>query len=212
MSLSTRVSALRRVVPVAAIAAAALLPTLDAAAQAPATTSRRWELQLPTGAFIATGSQRDQLKDAQVTAAQLSWLIRPRVAMVGTFGWARSRDLSTAGTPKLDVFTSDVGVETRTAEQFSDRTVSISGFAGLGAGARSYNYRSLDVDATDNLAAYASAGGELGIGRVRMRVEARDYATGFKPLTTAGESEARNDLVVMVGFRFNRQRAAAQQN
>jgi hypothetical protein len=210
MFVPIRVPMLHQVLSIA-IAAAMLSPTQDAAAQAPAAQARRWELQLPTGAFIATGSQRDQLKDASVTAAQLSWMVRPRVAIVGTFGWARSRDLAATGTPKLDVFTSDVGLETRTVEHFSDRTVSIRGFAGIGAGARSYNYRSLDVDATDNLAAYASAGGELGFGRVRMRVEARDYATGFKPLTTTGKSEARNDVVVMVGFRFNRQRGSAQQ-
>jgi len=80
-------------------------------------------------------------------------------------------------------------------------------FAGIGGGARSYNYRKLDVDATNNLAGYVAAGGELGIRRVAVRIEARDYATGFKPLVGGGRSEARNDIVIMGAIRFNRRAA-----
>ena len=71
-----------------------------------------------------------------------------------------------------------------------------------GAGGRSYNYRKLDVDATHNLAAYGSVGGELGIRRVRVRLEARDYVTGFKPLAGEGAARTGNDVVVMAGLRF----------
>ena len=75
-------------------------------------------------------------------------------------------------------------------------------FAGVGAGARSYNYRSLDVGATHNPAAYGSVGGVVGVGRVRLRVEARDYVTGFKPLNGEGNTAWRNDVALMFGFRL----------
>jgi hypothetical protein len=75
---------------------------------------------------------------------------------------------------------------------------------------RSYNYRKLDVDATNTVAAYGSVGGELGVGRVGLRLEVRDYATGFKPLVGAGKSDMRNDVVIMAGLRFNRHRTAQQ--
>ena len=75
-------------------------------------------------------------------------------------------------------------------------------FAGLGAGARTYNYRSLDVDATHNVAAYASVGTELGFGKVHVRLEARDYVAGFRPLDGIGEATVGNDVVFMVGLRF----------
>jgi hypothetical protein len=75
-------------------------------------------------------------------------------------------------------------------------------FAGLGAGGRTYNYRSLDVDATHNLAGYGGIGGELGVKRVRMRVEARDYVTGFRPLNGPGKGDTRNDVAVMAGVRI----------
>ncbi len=171
-----------------------------------AQSAKTWELRFTSGALVPTGNQRNSLKDAQLSAAQVSWLVRPSVAINGTFGWAQSRDAASADSPKLDVFTYDLGVEVRGNEPGAERAVSFSPFAGVGAGARSYNYRSLTVDATNNVSAYAAAGGELGMGRVGLRLEVRDYATGFKPLTGIGSSSTRNDVVVMAGVRFNRHR------
>lgn len=164
----------------------------------PETVSRR-RLRLPGGAFVATGAQGDQLKDGQVTAVQLSRLLSPRVALVGTFAWARSRDLTRAGAPKLDVFTIDVGLEGRSRSWFAASPVSVRAFAGLGAGARSYNHRALDVAATHHLAGYLSVGSDLDMGRVGLRLEARDYAS-----RRTGPSRTRNDDVVMAALRFSR--------
>ena len=174
------------------------------AAQAPAPQGKTWELRFSTGGLVATGKQRNSIKDANLMTAQLSWLVRPALAITGTFGWARSRDLGSVNSPKLDVFTSDLGIEARPAQWFATRAVTFSPFVGLGAGGRSYNYRSLDVDATHNLAGYATVGGEVGFRRVGLRLEVRDYVTGFKPLIGPGRPEARNDVVIMVGLRFNR--------
>ena len=171
--------------------------------QTPASQARTWELRITGGAFVPTGNQRTSLDGAQMTAAQVSWVVRPSLAVTGTFAWARSRDVASLGNPKLDVFSSDLGVEARPV-QWGGRAVSFSPFAGLGAGARSYNYRKLEVDATHNVAGYGTVGGEIGMSRVGLRLEVRDYATGFKPLVGAGKSDTRNDVVMMVGLRFNR--------
>jgi hypothetical protein len=213
VSVSERVShSVRQRLSRAALTAAAtvglLVASRTAAAQTPVSQANAWELRVTSGAFVPTGSQRNVVKDAQVTAAQLSWLVRPSFALTGTFGWARSRDLETADTPKLDVFTYDLGGEARGVEMFAGRRVTLSPFVGAGAGARSYNYRKLDVAATHNVAAYGTVGGELGMGRVGLRLEVRDYLAGFKPLTGAGRSDVRNDVVMMVGLRFDRQRAS----
>jgi hypothetical protein len=119
-------------------------------------------------------------------------------------GWARSRDVSIGDTPKLDVFTYDVGTELRAPRWNVSETVSIASFAGAGAGAggRSYNYRKLDVDATHNIAGYATVGTEVGIRKVHVRLEARDYLTGFKPLSGIGAGRTGNDVVVMAGLRI----------
>jgi len=207
MSISSAVSILQRAsTRVALTAGVLLLSSADiSSAQTSAPQARTWELRFTSGALVPTGLQRNFLKDAQLSAAQLSWVVRPSLAITGTFGWARSRDLRSVDAPKLDVFTSDVGIEARAPKWFADHAVTFSPFVGLGAGARSYNYRKLDVDATHNMAGYGSVGGELGLSRVGLRLEVRDYASGFKPLDGAGRSDMRNDVVMMVGLRFNRQ-------
>ncbi len=178
------------------------------AAQEQAAPERRWELRATSGAFVPAGTQRNFLKDAQTSAVQVSFLLQPTIAVTGTFSWARSRDLATADTPKLDIFTSDLGVELRPAAWFAGHVVTFSPFAGLGAGVRSYNYRSLDVDATHNVAGYAAIGGEIGVGRVGVRLEVRDYTSGFKPLIGGGKSATRNDVMLTAALRFNRRHTA----
>ncbi len=193
-----------------ASSAAALIVATAVAARAQDAAPRRsssWEVRVASGAYVGMGAQRQSLKDGSLTSLQVSRLIRPQLAVTGTFAWARSRDLASFDAPKLDVFTSDLGLEVRSAERGRDRAVSLSTFAGFGGGARSYNHRALDLPATHNLAAYASVGGEMGLGRVALRLEARDYTSGFRPLAGSGTSVSRNDVVVMGALRFNRHRA-----
>jgi hypothetical protein len=192
---------------IAAAVGCALITTSQLSAQGtePQATSgktERWELVVPGGAIVPTGVQRDAIKRGNLTAVQLTYVARPAFAVTSTFGWARSRDVATAGSPKLDVFTYDVGAEVRAPRWLAGKATTFSPFAGAGVGGRSYNYRKLDVDATHNVAAYASAGGELGFRRVRVRLEARDYVTGFKPLDGVGGARTGNDIVVMAGLRL----------
>ena len=166
-------------------------------------TSGRWSLLVPSGTLIPTGALRHTIERGNMTAAQIAFAVRPTLAITSTFGWARSRDISTAGAPKLDVFTYDVGVEARAPRWLVANSVAFTPFAGAGAGGRSYNHRRLDVDATHNLAAYLSAGGELRVRRVGLRLEARDYLAQLQPLGGAGASRTSNDVVVMVGLRLH---------
>jgi len=159
---------------------------------------RQWEFLVTSGAMMPTGTQGDAIRSANLSAAQLTYVVRPAIAITSAFGWARSRDVASIGSPKLDVFTYDIGAELRAPHAMKN----LMAFAGIGAGGRSYNYRKLDVDATHNLSAYASAGGELGVKKVRVRLEARDYVSGFKPLSGAGASRTGNDVVVMAGLRI----------
>lgn len=174
----------------------------EAEAQAATSKPARWELLVPSGSMLATGTQHAAIKNGNITAIQLTYVARPAFVITSMVGWARSRDVATAGDPKLDVFTYDVGAEARAPRWMASSSVTLSPFAGVGAGGRSYNYRKLDVDATHNLAAYASAGGELGIRRVRIRLEARDYVSGFKPLRGEGVARTGNDVVLMAGVHL----------
>jgi len=196
-----------RFVVIAAAVGCTLIITSNLSAQATepqGTTGKpaRWELLVPSGAILPTGMQRDAIKRGNLSAVQLTYVARPALAITSTLGWARSRDIATVRDPKLDVFTYDVGAEVRASRWIAGKTMTFSAFAGVGAGGRSYNYRELDVNATHNLSAYASAGGELGIRRVRVRLEARDYVSGFKPLAGEGTARTGSDVVLMAGLRF----------
>jgi hypothetical protein len=162
----------------------------------------RWSFLVPSGALVPTGAQRHTIKRGNLSAVQLAYAARPTFAITSTVGWARSRDIATTGDPKLDVFTYDIGAEVRAPQWLDGNGMTLSPFAGAGAGGRSYNYRKLDVDATHNVAGYVSTGADLGIRRVGVRLEARDYVAGFKPLTGAGAARTANDVVVLVGLRL----------
>lgn len=187
---------------IAASIAAALL-TVAPPATAQDTTPGRLEFRVSSGHFVPT-QDKDVLKEGQVTAAQVSWLINSSLAVTTTFAWARSRDLTSTNSPKLDVFTTDLGLESRPVHWLANGLVAISPFFGVGAGLRSYDYRKLDRDPSHHAAGYGSLGAELGVGRVGLRLEARDYVTTFTPLAAA--SETRNDVVFTAAIRFNRQR------
>jgi hypothetical protein len=83
----------------------------------------------------------------------------------------------------------------------ADRRINFKPFTGAGVGARTHDYRHADVATTHNLAAYASVGGELGVSRVRVRLEVRDYLTWVTPLGAPG-STRRNDVAVLAGLRL----------
>jgi hypothetical protein len=161
-----------------------------------------WEFVVNTGVLIPTAVQRDLTRSANLTAAQLTYVVRPDLAVTTVVGWARGRDRATAGEPKLDILTYDVGAELRPARWAVGKAITLSPFMGIGAGGRSYRYRSGDVNAANNLSAYVSGGGEIGVRRVRLRLELRDYVTGFKPLSGVGASSSRNDVVAMIGLRY----------
>ena len=98
-------------------------------------SSTRWSVLVPSGTIIPTGEQRHAIKRGNVTAIQLAYALRPAFAITSTrSGWARSRDIATSGSPKLDVFTYDVGAEARAPRWAQAAGMTFSPFAGVGAG------------------------------------------------------------------------------
>jgi hypothetical protein len=203
-------SARTRGASVAACTVALLLASAGtSAAQTSPRLAPRWEVRVPSGALVSTGTQRDIIKDAALSAVQLSYVLHPQLAVTATLGWARSRDLASVGRPKVDAFSYDLGAEARAPGWHAGDRLTVSPFAGAGVGARSYNYRARDVDATHNAAAYGSVGSDAAVGRVRLRLELRDYVAGFKPLGGTGASSTHNDVVALVGISVARHAAQA---
>lgn len=183
--------------------AATIVLTVSSYAHAQSSMPKKpgFELVMPTGTFSPTGPQGEDLERANLTAVQLSYGLRPDLVLTGTVGWAPTQAVGLGKDAKLDLFTYDVGAECRLPRRTSDRRFNFKPFTGVGIGGRTFNYRSVDVATTHNVAAYASAGGEIGLARVRVRLEVRDYMTW---LDTPGSSESahRNDIAVMAGLRL----------
>lgn len=171
-------------------------------ASAANTPPARWELLMTSGRFMPTGVQRDALEAGSHSGMQLTFAPRQHLALHSTLGWTRSHDVRASLTPRLDVVTLDMGAEWRAARWLTSERVTVSPFAGGGAGARGYNGRTMDGDARIAPSAYASAGAEVGTRRVRVRIEARDYLSAS---TLVGESRrAHHDVLALVGLRYAR--------
>lgn len=198
LALTLRATATRAVV------AALLLTAVTAQAARAQDGAPSWQFRLANGSLVPTGAQRDALKRAPVLAAQLSRILTPTLAVVGTFGWARSRDLATVDATKLDIFSADLGIEATGSTRRISNTFSFTPLVGLGSGVRSYHHRNLAVDETTTLGGYLAAGGEVGIGRVGVRLEVRDYLTNFTPLIAGGRSSVRNEVMLLGALRLKR--------
>jgi hypothetical protein len=196
------------------IALAAILITLPTAAhaQAPAHADtirpRHWELRITSGSLIPVGEQRQHLARGPLSTVQVSWLPRSSMAVTGTVGWATSRDLKGVAPLGVNAFAVDVGIESRPQRLVVGERITLSPLAGIGAGARSYDYRSRRTHATHNVGAYATLGGELGYRRLGLRVELRQYVAGFAPMDGAGPTPARSDVMLLTSLRFNRRAVA----
>src|SRR5215467_12117693 len=176
----------------------ASLAVFAARVQAQLPTQKAFQVRPLVGALIATGDQRDVLKNAVLVGGQGSYTLTSNFALVGSFGWSPSEDKTSAARPKLDLYQYDLGFQGTLDDLTSGSAVSVRPYAILGGGARTYNLRNVaGAGAQTNPLGYGALGLELdqANGRAGLRLEARDNVTGFKGLR--GELQdrtARNDV------------------
>ena len=186
----------RALVALAALTALSVIAT-RAEAQKPFT------IRPNVGVFVPTGDQKDLLDNAVLVGLQGSYDIAPSFAIVGSFGWAPSKDLTLAN-EKVDLFQYDLGIEGRLPNLTRSAGISTRPYATLGAGGRTYNYRDVsDTDAQTDFLGYGALGVDLAQanGPIGLRLEARDNVTAFKGLHgELAERKARNDLQFSAGI------------
>jgi len=161
------------------------------------TSGSRGAIRPIFGAYVPTGDQREFLKDAVLAGAQASLNFGSNFAVTGSFGWAPSKDKITAGDQKIDAFQYDLGLEVRTPDTYLG---GVTPFVGAGVGGRTYSYRDLNVDSKTNVDGYGAIGVDVGVHRVGVRIEARDYVSRFQPLSGGGDTKTRNDIGVFAGL------------
>lgn len=207
-----RLAAIVRVLRTTALIIAALIAGLGVGANAQSAPERCSGIELRpfVGAFIPTGGNADPLESAVLAGGQLSYGVVPALSVVGTFGWALSADRTTWSSggrqfsgQDVDLFQYDLGLEGRLRNSAGTSSITVGPFASLGAGGRTINYRDLDaVDAQTNVVGFAGVSADIGPSTEwwGVRLEARDYVSGFKGLRAElPDRKARNDVTLAVG-------------
>lgn len=173
------------------------------AAQAQTSTTKKpgFELIVPGGQAGQVGDGEKTVKRGNLNAIQASYGLRPDLVLTATTSWTRTRPIGLGDEAKLHLFTYDLGAEWRMPRSASEGRLNIKPFAGVGVGARTLNYRHIDVATATDAAAYVSAGAEIRVAWVRLRLEARDYvvAPSFARLSFSKE---RHDVAVLAGVRL----------
>ena len=63
------------------------------------------------GALVATGDERDLLKNAVVVGGQASYNLNSNFAVRGSFAWSPSEEKTITPRPKVDLYQYDLGIE-----------------------------------------------------------------------------------------------------
>jgi len=162
------------------------------------------------GAFVPTVDHRSVVWDAFAIGAQVGVGLRPSLAVVG--GALISQTAYRDGTrDDVTLVQYDLGLELAPGAAAGTHRRVVP-FLGAGAGVRSYDRASGRDGASGQryfATGYASAGGELALGRVGLRVEARDYVSqsetrgmmaGVRSDDMAG---VRNDVTAVAGLAYH---------
>ena len=183
-----------------ALVAAALAVTPQLRAQH-STTIGAFELRPLVGAFVPTGSMRNDFRDALLVGMQGGFEFTSNVHLLLGGFWSRNdTHASVIGSKHAEIWQFDAGAEANLIKPMG-RAWFFRPFVGGGAGVRSYNYTERD-GANRCLAGYASIGAEAQRFEGAFRFEARDNVTCYEsPLT--GVKKTRNDIGLMFGFVYH---------
>lgn len=167
-----------------------------------AQTSIKPEIRPFAGAIIPTGDQRTLFRDAPMLGLQTAVEVTPSLHVVGTFGWVAAQNKYPVAKDNVNVFLYNVGVELGFVQPLAGRW-ELRPFAGLGFGARTYDYQATTLATKTCSAGYGALGTEFQLGRTALRLEARDNLYCFKSPIAGVASETRNDVGLAFGIAYH---------
>ena len=188
------------------LALAAALVAGRAGAQDDDTDDRRPphgpELRPFLGISFATGAQRDEVMGGTTIGLQAARALRPTMHVVGTFAWTMEETRRVESHDALDVLQYDLGLEIGRSYPLAFG-FSFRRFAGIGAGARSYRYRTGALLDRTCVAGYGTLGAELGLGDSALRAEVRDNVFCYRSPIRGEPARTRNDVLFALGFAYH---------
>ncbi len=159
------------------------------------------ELRSFVGAFVPTAKQSNDFKTATTVGAQLAWEMSENFHLLGSYAWTHGHNKFAFSDDRTYISQYDVGVEMNHFRELSESWV-FRPFVGLGAGARTYDYRATGIGSRTCAAGYGAVGMEMQWVIIAFRAEARDYLTCFEsPMT--GRKQTRSDLGLTFGLAYH---------
>jgi hypothetical protein len=76
-------------------------------------------------------------------------------------------------------------------------------FAGLGAGARTYDYKADQLATKTGAVGYGAIGSEIQFDRVALRCQAQDNVFSFRSPLSGASTKTRNDLRLSFGLAYH---------
>ena len=181
-------------------AVALVLGATTASAQG-APFDRTLEVRPFMGVYVPTGALRDDMKAATTLGAQGAIELTQRFHIVGTLAWTHGHHKFDLLNDRVNLWQYDLGAEFNPFRPMGNDWM-LQPFIGLGAGARTADYRAEGLGSKTCTAGYGALGTEVQRGAVALRLEARDYLTCFEsPIT--GNKRTRNDATIALGVAFH---------
>ncbi len=185
-----------------ALTALAALALIAPSAPAQSAEPFRPEIRPLVAAWVPMGAMRDDFRDALTVGGQVALELNDYWHLVGMFGVTNGKNrFGGLWKAKTYLIHYDLGAESNLLVKLQHDWI-VKPFAGLGVGARSYDYL---VDAVDNRicsSGYGALGSELQRGSFGLRVEARQYVSCFEsPIT--GTKKTRTDGLYSLGLAYH---------
>lgn len=183
------------------IAMAGCLAAISTAA-AQEKSAVRLELRPFAGLYVPAGSMADDFKSASLIGIQPALELTRNLHLLGTFGWTDGRSkIGALNDDRATMWQYDLGFEFNGYSEFGSGWL-FRPFVGLGAGARTYEYKSAGVGDRTCTAGYGALGTEFQKLAIALRVESRGYLNCFKqPFTN--DRLMRTDMTLAFGFAYH---------
>jgi len=198
-----------RLIPARSLGSSVVLGTISVTLLAvccPRAAAQGWpsvpEVRPFVGAYVPVGKQHRLLDGGVALGAQLALEFARGAHAVAGFTWVPTNQRGLDTDARVEMAQFDLGAEWLSPGR---RRVQ-AGFdplVGVGLGIRAYRSRDTDTPSQANLGAYGALGGELRLGRVGLRLEARDYVTAFRGLDGRAATSLRTDTAVALGLAYH---------
>lgn len=154
------------------------------------------------GAFMPEGAFEYQFKSATTLGVEGAFELSPNFHVLATLSWTPVHHTFAAiANDQTSVWQYDLGAELNLVRKMGEHAL-FRPFAGVGAGARTYDYRQPGVATSTCSAVYGAAGTELQRGTLAWRFEGRGYLMCFAN-PVSGKKNIRNDYSLMFGAAWH---------